>query len=113
MPRILTAQDSDYWNGRMNAAEAEASTMAARMSAAETDMANRTNRLVSLENWRSSRASAIADVTVAPAATSVSILGIEVPTFAGFTSLVNAFNTMKASHNQVLAALRSREINTA
>ena len=85
MPRILTAQDSDYWNGRMNAAEAEASTLAARMSACETDMANRTARIVSLESWRSNKSGSIADVTVNPVATSIEILGIQVPTFSALS----------------------------
>lgn len=84
------------------------------MSAAESGLSGHSTRITALEDkFGSGKAAALAAVTVTPSGGVADLLGIQVATGAAITSLVTAFNTLKASHNQILAALRSREIITA
>lgn len=104
----------DTMNGRITDLEdRDFDGLVSRMGTAESDIDGLKGRVSSLEEWRSSKASAITDITTTASADSVSILGISVPTNSSYTSLVAAHNALKDKVNAILAALRTREIIVA
>lgn len=83
-------------------------TLAARMSAAESGLSGHSTRITALEDkFGSGKAAALAAVTVTPSGGVVDVLGIQVATGAAITNLVSAFNTLKASHNDLIARSKS------
>lgn len=66
------------------------------------------SRISTIENkFGAGKAAAIPSFNITPTASSVNILGIEVVTASAFTALVSAFNSLKNSHNSLLAASKS------
>lgn len=72
------------------------------------DVSGLGSRITTLEDkFGSGKAAAVPSFNITPTASSVNILGIEVVTASTFTALVNAFNSLKNSHNALLAAAKS------
>lgn len=92
--RILALEENDY------------NTLDDRISELESDVS-------SLKSWRSNKGSAIANVSTTVTADSIAILGITVPTNSSYVALVSAHNGLRNKVNDILAALRAREIIAA
>ena len=110
MPRLLSTEDEDYWNNRMTAGEAGLVALSARVTANENSLIGHDTRIGGLETWRSAKASAITNLGSAPTASTVDILGIQVPTGSSFSALITFVGTLKTKVDAILAALREREI---
>lgn len=120
MKRLLNDEDSlgmeQDCNDRVNILALRVSnlegatpeTLAARMTAAESGLSGHATRITAIENkFGSGKAATIAAVTVTPSGGVVDVLGIQVATGAAITNLVSAFNTLKQSHNDLLARCKS------
>lgn len=120
MKRLLDSEDHDAMdagcNGRHDSLAARIAdlegdtptTLAARMSAAETGLSGHGTRITALEDkFGTGKAATLTAVTVTPTGGVVDVLGIQVATGAAITNLVSAFNTLKASHNDLLARCKS------
>jgi len=102
---------------RMNEVDTGPGSLAARITSAEITISEHASSISSLENragdleaWRGNKADAIANLGTAPTASTVDVLGIQVPTGSSYTALVAYVGTMKTKIDTVLAALRTREI---
>lgn len=81
---------------------AEPATLAARITLAEGDIAAHAIDITDLQTWRDLHRGAIASITLSASATSVSILGIEVPTASAFSGLVDLVNDIKGKVNVLI-----------
>lgn len=120
MKRLLDTDDQGSMDsdcqGRINSLTTRVSnlegatpeTLAARMTAAESGLSGHATRITAIETkFGSGKAATIAAVSVTPAGGVVDVLGIQVATGAAITNLVSAFNTLKQSHNDLLARCKS------
>lgn len=72
------------------------------------DVSGIDSRISTIENkFGAGKVTAIPSFTITPTASSVNILGIEVVTASTFTALVSAFNSLKTSHNNLIAAAKT------
>lgn len=99
----------DRFDRRMADLEGDApTTLAARMSAAESGLTGHATRITAIEDkFGSGKAETLAAVTVTPSGGVVDVLGIQVATGAAISNLVSAFNTLKASHNDLIERSKS------
>ena len=107
---MTTAFKDNSWNksveDRLSALSLTA--LETRMSDAEDTLESHETSITSLEDrFGSGKAAALDAVTATPSGGVVSILGIEVPTGAAFSNLVSVVNTIKASHNDLIARGKS------
>lgn len=71
------------------------------------DMDEIFTRLDDLDDFVYRKMPAIPNVTNAPVATSVTILGIQIPSANSFSNLIGDYNDLRDSHNRLLSAARS------
>jgi len=120
MPRLLTTTDETAWDNRMTGCEAAMADLVSRTDDAEDDIGSLASRMdtaetkvASLEAWRAAKANAIANLGAAPSASTVDVLGIQVPTGSSYTALIAYVATIKTKVDAALEAMRSREIIAA
>lgn len=92
-----------------------------RISTAESTLLEHADRIDSLEDWRSNKASAIANESNIAVSTSIATgvitLGLQAPLASSIESNINAvkteLNNMKSKINLILGSLRTRELINA
>lgn len=81
--------------------------LAARVTNLEAGVGNLQTRMGAAEARLNVAVPALPAVSVSPSGGVISVVGVEVATGAAITNLVSAFNSLKNSHNDLIAAAKT------
>lgn len=73
----------------------------------EVDLSNIETRLDDLEIWAARKTTSIPPVTNTPNNSTVTLLGIQIPSSGSFSGLINDYIALRDSHNSLLASAKS------